>query len=231
MVVNKDDIEERWKYQNTPRGINGEVLNISEQTKLLWDKMNKTKHHSKLLKNANKWIDSLRKDMFKDKCIIIEEIKDNIVIEHKFNNCKAPTIMYDNSDTTIYGIIYLKKNSSTHEIYINRKECNCFYKIKYTLLHEVLHWLDDCVGFPTNDHDELFFERLGWLKDKFKINSVRTTRKKRKWVGKMSGHISDVLLSRDFVEAMKQLNKDIRKIRLPTICYGNFDYSLVRIGD
>ena len=160
------------KYYSRLRNDGGKVLKISKNTKDLWKKVDKAKTRISLIKYTKLWLISLKEDMKDDNEKHWKKKFNFSNGEISLSRGGISSIPQVEIVPIIYGATGIYKRAfmqGVHQIQIeNRKDISL---IKSTLLHEVLHWLDDRAEVPSI-HDSYFRIRLKLLGNHFKIKGL-----------------------------------------------------------
>jgi len=175
--VRIDEKKRKFKerYYTKVRNIGGEILKISTETNQLWKSIRKVKQKPAFLRRANLWLESLNKDLWncKDENKMFKIINNNGIIErHKGGMTSTPEIIFKDYNINIKGQYTRHFTKDIHEIFIHIKYP--ILDMRATLLHEVVHFLDDVVDMGGIGiglcHDYYFQKRLEWMSKKFKVN-------------------------------------------------------------
>jgi hypothetical protein len=155
------------RYYSKLRKANGQVLTFSKTTKQLWKKVMKAKTKPCLVKRAQEWIVEVEKDMKRypeNDIHWAKEIYKDGEIRKKRGGWSAPVIKLVDTYNSLHG--QFKAGVLIGGVFIELNKNKSIEKMKETLLHETLHYIDSCSETPSN-HDCYFQKRLEILKGKF----------------------------------------------------------------
>lgn len=161
--------KQRWCRH--PRGICGEIIKVSKTTQQVWNKVNSAKTRPALIRHGQKFLKSLNVDLWKEyqnnPTSWLRTINANGEVQkHRGGMTSIPMMELRKHNKYIKGQYSRHLIADVHKIWLSSEKD--ITDIKETMLHEIQHWLDSMINLKAN-HDKFFFQRLDWLKRKFKI--------------------------------------------------------------
>jgi hypothetical protein len=164
------DFKER--YYNEVRDMGGRKLRVSKETKKLWKDVNKAKTKPNLIRKGQIWLESLKKDLKNvPKSAFAKRILEDGRIEGVRHGWETPELKLMGIGGSLKGRFRcgLRIGGAFIELYGD----NPIQEIKKTLLHEALHYIDDCSETPSY-HDCYFYTRLDKLNKMFNKTTILT---------------------------------------------------------
>ena len=161
------------KYQTKPRTNVGTVLQISKETRQAFKQCQRAKQRPTFLKRAQLFVEAISKDVMlyqtdRDKEISwCRRINENgEITKSKGGFGRMPNIVSSESHYTLglYSRHWLK---GIHQITISTRAT--VSDMCKTLLHEILHWLDNMSEMRHSNHDCYWETRLKRLEKMFNI--------------------------------------------------------------